>query len=135
MSEIKVGEYVRTFNGNIFKIIGGNSDDYDIDIDYWKLEATEESWIEGMEYNDNEYFFYEKYKNIKKHSFNIIDLIEEGDYVNGHKIPKFKIEINEYGNRYLFFYSFDKQCAIFEKDIKSIVTKERFEESEYRINE
>ena len=40
---MKVGDYCRTSNGNIFKIIGGNVDNYEIDIDYSKLEQTEEN--------------------------------------------------------------------------------------------
>lgn len=83
MKEIKVGEYVRTKNGNIFKITGGNSDDYDIDIDYLKLEKTEDDWFENNKYNDNGYFFDEQH--IVKHSPNIIDLIE----VRGHCKSRF----------------------------------------------
>ena len=77
---------------------------------------------------------------IKNHSKNIIDLIEVGDYVNGVKVVNIinyegdTIKVKQIGvNR-------DENCilkplVITEKDIKSIVTKEQFEQAEYKIEE
>ena len=70
MEEIKVGEYVRTKQGYIGKKIAC---------------ANERAWIViesnfllgGMPVNESE---------ITKHSSNIIDLIEAGDYVNGYRV-------------------------------------------------
>ena len=42
MEQVKVGEYVRTNNGSIFKIIGGNADDYLIDVEYFDLQKIED---------------------------------------------------------------------------------------------
>lgn len=63
-------------------------------------------------------------------SHNIIDLIEVGDYVNGHEVKSKqsgvkRIDIGEDEN-YVWLY---------ENDIKSIVTKEQFENMEYRTGE
>lgn len=62
--DIKVGKYVRSKSGSIGKIT--------------KIE-------------DNKFLYENKtlitwIGNVTKHSFNLIDLIEVGDYVNGHKI-------------------------------------------------
>ena len=134
MEEIKVGEYVRTYNGNIFKIIDGNSDNYDIDIDYYKLENTEEEWYELNRYNDNGYFFNEK--NIKKHSPNIIDLIEEGDYVNGHLVVDKYKDTDDYGKDFITIEvesDLMLHKSLLEKHIKSIVTKEMMESIKYEV--
>lgn len=124
---IQVGEYVRTkegYIGKLIQIIPNVLNYYVIDT---KIKVRNDGMPETYLYLRDGYGF--------KHSFNIIDLIEVGDYVNGHKISEFKIETNNYGYKYLVFYDFDRKCAIFERDIKSIVTKERFKESEYKVNE
>ena len=77
--EINIGDYVRTKGGNIFKIIGGNLDDWEIDISCTQLEQTEENWFESNRYNDNGYWFTDE--NIIKSSPNILDLIEVGDII------------------------------------------------------
>ena len=127
---IEVGEYIRTKKGNIFKVIDGNSDNYDIDINYFKLEITEDNWFESNRYNDNGYFFDKE--NILKHSKNIIDLIEVGDYVNGHLIVNIEIDKNKRKiiteNKYFAKY-YENGIA----KIETIVTKEQFKEMEYRV--
>ena len=131
---MNVGDYVRTKCGNIFKIIGGNEDNWEIDIDYSILENSEDGWLELFRYNDNHCFFTDM--NILKSSPNIIDLIEVGDYVNGMKIidtssQYYKLVTNlvdnnaKEGLKNVFINN--------EKDIKSIVTKEQFESMEYRL--
>ncbi len=67
----------------------------------------------------------EQYGSIVKHSKNIIDLIEAGDYVNG----KYVKEINQYkdGKSIIVLIG-----IIDENDIKSIVTKEQFESVGYK---
>jgi len=73
-------------------------------------------------------------KEIIKSSPNIIDLIEVGDYVNGHRIEE--ISINKYDVKVLYYeipsdYGYEEMLA---KQIKSIVTKEQFESMEYKVN-
>ena len=64
-------------------------------------------------------------------SHNIIDLIEVGDYVNGYYVEDvFKTFVNvAVGSNYF------QSPTIYENEIKSIVTKEQFENMEYRIGE
>ena len=54
---MKVGDYVRTRNGLIFKITSGNVDNWDLDISFDILESFEENWLELYKYNDNGSFF------------------------------------------------------------------------------
>ena len=132
---MKIGDYARTKGGNIFKIIGGNLDDWEIDISCTQLEQTEENWFESNRYNDNGYWFTDE--NIIKSSPNILDLIEVGDYVNGYEVrdisyygvpsSKTLLELDKWlGNCY-------KKIA--NEDINSILTKEQFESMEYKVGD
>ena len=70
-------------------------------------------------------------EDIIKASHNIIDLIEVGDYVNGLKV----IDIVE-NDIYISDYYAESYIGIVKvKDIKSRVTKEQFEDMEYKIGE
>ena len=71
------------------------------------------------------YYFKDEY--IIKSSPNIIDLIEVGDYVNGNRVLVVE-------NREIFFGSgFGIMMILKNEDIKTIVTKEQFEEMNYEI--
>ena len=82
-------------------------------------------------------FTREEMAKLYKHSYNIIDLIEVGDYVNGLKV----IEIKEHLHNDIevvlsngeFQWSFSKNESDY--DIKSIVTKEQFESMSYKIGD
>ena len=67
--------------------------------------------------------------NVEKASFNIIDILEVGDYVNGYYVEDvLKTFVNvAVGSNYF------QSLTIYEKDIKSIVTKEQFENIEVNI--
>ena len=93
--------------------------------------------------NDNGWFFEKsmiiKPDNIEKYiikaSFNIIDLIEVGDYVNGNKIIKIS---TDHCGRNILIYGYDDGdrqvvITIYEDEIKSIVTKEQFESIKYSL--
>ena len=111
MEEIKVGEYVRTRDGRIFKVKQINEGYLIEDIEYGGLGCF-------MEY-------------VVKHSFNIIDLIEYDDvleiFVNDNDIQKIVV----YGDE---LYSL-KIGELIAEDIKSIVTHEQFQSVEYRLEE
>lgn len=81
-------------------------------------------------------------ENVVKASYNIIDLIEVGDYVNGEKVLRTncKLEyvdddsetgVNEVDNG----LELETGWIYFEHEVQSIVTKEQFESIEYRIGE
>lgn len=75
---------------------------------------------------------YVSLKNIIKASYNIIDLIEVGDYVNGLPVAKTSEYIGTY-EKYIELYG---SCSDWEnEDIKSIVTHEQMEQMEYKIKE
>lgn len=98
MDEIKVGEYIRTKKGKIFK--------------YGK----------GRAYlgKDNE---------IVNHSFNIKDLIEEGDIVNRQIVVYIEGEgLVVERAEYIFPY-----ILIEEMEIKEILTHEQYERNCYRL--
>lgn len=74
-------------------------------------------------------------KNVIKASYNIIDILEVGDYVNGERIINI-IPIDICGNEILDNqHIFTKDGEIFENEIKSIITKEQFEQMSYEIVE
>ena len=124
--KLEVGMYVRgkyySYRGEIGKIIKNYNNDLEIAYTNSVLKTTVGSFLEdNSDINGRQYVT----------SYNIIDLIEEGDYVNGLRVEK-----NKYGELYTSFvyYGGDigKQCEIyttwlkeFKKDmIHSIVTHE-----------
>lgn len=123
MQEIEVGDYVRT-RGKIGKLIRIERDDIDISLKWYVLDDGK----------------YERYVNkpyIEKYSKNIIDLIEVGDYVNGHLVveiseniqikPLVVTEVDGKDGAVRHFYA--------EKSIKSIVTHEQFASMQYRLED
>ena len=70
--------------------------------------------------------------NIVKASFNIIDLIEVGDYVNGEKVTSAESVDKNDTDRYLGFGDYDYYIHDNE-DIKDIVTKEQFNSMKYVV--
>ena len=125
---LKLNEYVRTKDEIIAKVIGvqsGGIEKYFFDKEIHKLlNFLSQLSAENV---------------ISKHSFNIIDLIEEGDYVNGDKIVKIEEDIyigglnlwterdvpDGFGGFYRVKYR--------EKDIKFVVTHEQMEAMEYEV--
>ena len=71
-------------------------------------------------------------KKVIKASSNIIDLIEEGDYVNGVEV--IGKEFDNFNKEYLQCGVGDYVICTFEvKDIKIILTKEQFESQKYIV--
>ena len=118
---MKVGEYIRTDDGLIGKIV---SEPYEY----------KDSIGHDIDFGDNNiYNEYEMYQSIIKSSPNIIDLIEVGDYVNGCKVTT-----GNQGVGSIYIAEIDGlglKKKLYEKDIKSIVTKEQFSCMEYKIGE
>ncbi len=127
--KLEVGMYVRGkyygYRGKIGKIIKNYNNDLEIAYTNGVLKTTVGSFLDdNTDINGRQYVA----------SFNIIDLIEEGDYVNGHRV----ILVND-----TFTYasvnvetSGDATCEIIPKNnIKSIVTKEQFEQMSYKIGD
>lgn len=139
MEEIEVGDYVRTVDGVIANV------DYIEKIEYISKHKVEKTYCFDKtiyyEYEDAIYFLLEDEldKYITKHSPNIIDLIEVGDYVNGYKVIDV-MEDMQTGELHLEMpmdYTNQEKgdCTIYNKNIKSIVTKEQFQNVQYTIKE
>lgn len=124
--EIEVGECVRTQIG-IFIISHINIDFDDNDKNKCLLCQNEKVAFTSIDYIKN-----------LKHSKNIIDLVEVGDYVNGKKVKQ--IAMFEGFPDYPKLIFTDKKYlipgeTIENKDIKTIVTHEQFENIEYKVEE
>ena len=65
-------------------------------------------------------------------SFNIIDLIEVGDYVNGYKVLFIDAFFGE-GKNVKCINNEEERVCFYEEDIKDIVTKEQFNSCKYVI--
>ena len=123
MEEIKVGEYVRTKRG-IRKIVGMT------DTELYQID-------EKISINDNDVVYWAlsiKENEVLKHSPNIIDLIEVGDYVNGDKI----IDVGGAWKDNLETITIiegETRGEIVEEDIKSVVTHEQFKNMEYKVGD
>ena len=108
--KLEVGMYVRTDLGEIGKITSVASDD---------VLGTGEMTF----YNSEPYLK----GNETKASYNIIDLIEVGDYVNGCKV-------HNIANCLTIILNNEENISwINPSDIKSIVTKEMYSSVEYRV--
>ena len=132
---MKVGKYIRTPYG-IRKIVGIEKDEcYKPRVKILVFDR----YIEDVHHFG--YKFYTDEKIIKKAKFseNILDLIHVGDYVNGCKIIELatnidgkvlylETDITEFDNVYACGH-----INIYEKDIRTIVTKEQFESMKYKV--
>ena len=70
---------------------------------------------------------------ITKASHSIIDLIQKGDYVNGYLVTT-----GNDGNESIYINKLDEnglKTKLYNNDIKSIVTKEMFEQISYKAGE
>ena len=105
---LEIGEYVRTEIGTIGKVVRINEIYFTIENNRGEIDVL--------------------YEGNQKHSRNIIDLIEVGDYVNGHKINKKYVNSDN-----ILCFEIEGEETIVE--VKSIVTKQQFSNMEYKINE
>lgn len=119
--KIQVGEYIRTYNG----IIGRILEDEDIaengvyiDITFFDDYADETNFV--------------KYEDIKSHSFNIIDLLKVEDII--------KMKDNDMNYLETIYINDEGMLEAVKEDseynnmkIISIVTKEQFKNVEYEV--
>lgn len=126
--ELKENMYVRNCYGRIAKI--EYIEDNTAYCDNWLYQSYED-YIIFINLNDEE-----DINEITKASYNIIDILEEGDYVNEQKVY-YDEELD-----FLYVQSFDLdgnlyQTSITKKsfidNIKTIVTKESYSSVEYRV--
>lgn len=72
---------------------------------------------------------------ILKESFDIIDLIQAGDIVNGEKVGYVDEFIGAMRQYYYDYEDINKDCGHWQEEIETILTKEQFENNVYRIGE
>ena len=130
-NEIKVGEYVRTKEGYIGKLVEYIPNA----LNYLKIDVGREI-IHCDNSRDN--FIYTRYGFQLKHSPNLIDLIECEDYVNGEKVEEIAEPslANDY-NRLIYCNECEGsyKLILFNKDIKEIVTKEMMKSISYKVKQ
>ena len=116
---IEVGEYVRTKTGYIGIVENIN--------DFRPPEAKI-----CVDFNVPDLIFLGK-TDIIKHSKNIIDLVEVGDYVNGEKIEQITTDSGYKKYHTTGFGLYDEYDN--ENVIHSILTKEQYEANCYKVKE
>lgn len=119
--ELRENMYVRTNDGYINKIKKVNQ--------FNVLVYGRDLFGEELNIPNNE---------ITKASYNIIDILEVGDYVNDKKIVDVGCLTNgpEKGTKVIDYYIAPNVVYYFKnKDIKSIVTKEQMEQMSYKVGE
>lgn len=128
--ELKEGMYVRTkYNDFCNCVVIRKIDEID--------EDDNKFWIDEYvfdTYGDEQNKICEE--DVQKASFNIIDLIEVGDYVNGHLVIDKYNDNDDYGRDFTNITLEDSSLlnkGIIESEIKSIVTKEQFESMKYEV--
>lgn len=121
--KLEVGMYIRTKDGIIARIKEIDNNE--------RLYLNQKS-IYTDDYEHDLIIDYE----VIKASYNIIDILEEGDYVNGYKVSL-------KGYDYAHFVQCDypvengttNHYKFYEQAIKSVVTKEMYKDMKYRIGE
>ena len=128
--KLEIGKFIRTPYG-IRKIVNITKDD---GYGKPKVRVIELDRHLNTPYKFD-YIFYTDENVIKKckTSYNIIDILEIGDYVNGY--PIYEIVEYEDDTRAIVTANDNKSIIWKKQDIKSIVTKQQFENMEYRIGE
>ena len=119
--EIEVNEYVRTNNNYIRKVIAERLNGYLVDVSYYN-EIIDDTTLGIIGKED-----------IKKHSKNLIDLIEVGDIVKD-EYNKYEVAFVKDDKIYCNDYNLDDSLiTLREQDIKAILTKEQMEDNCYKV--
>ena len=128
--KLEVGKFIRTPYG-IRKIVNITKDD---GYGKPKVRVIELDRHLNTPYKFD-YIFYTDENVIKKckTSYNIIDILEIGDYVNGY--PIYEIVEYEDDTRAIVIADDNKSIMWKKQDIKSVITHEQIEQMEYRIGE
>lgn len=125
METLSVGMYVRTKKG-IAKIIDRilEPDHY-----YFKMWVTDKF----LEINDDTEYISEV--DVLKASYNIIDILEVGDYVNGKQVIETYYKSDEKWHLEIVDSRLLTHDELKHVNIQSIVTKEQFEQMAYKVGE
>ena len=119
----KYGDFIRTNDGIIDKIKTinkyGTVTKYDDKED--KISVVTNYYINsGLKVNEDD---------IVKHSKNLIDLLQEGDYANGYKV----IAKSDDGYIVILTDDIDQGELLTEEEIETILTKEQYQANCYTV--
>ena len=126
LEDLKVGQYVR------FKDKRGNT--YIRNIKEVCNEQPHKSWGAIIIDKNANNVPYVSLKNIIKASYNIIDILEVGDYVNGCYIQEIK-SLKDNVMVCMLDSDYEFVSTINNKDITSVVTHEQMEQMAYKVGE
>lgn len=125
--KLKENMYVRNCYGRIAKI--EYIEDNTAYCDNWLYQSYEDH-ITFINLDDEE-----DIDEILKASYNIIDILEVGDYVNGYKI---KYIDDCKGAMREFYYDYEnpnEDAGHWQEEIKSVITHEQMEQMAYKVVE
>lgn len=120
--KLKVGQFARLKSGYICKIININ-------------DFREPNMEYGVEANYLKDVMFIGDDDVVKGSYNIIDLIEIGDYVNSYKIGYID---DCKGAMREFYYDYENpndDVGHWQEEIKTIITHEQMEQMAYKVGE
>ena len=110
---IKKDDYARLNTGEIVKVLGIRENNANKKAIYYGIYETD--WFDSAA--------------TENFSNEIIDLIECEDYVNGRKV----MYIRDYEEFKRLDFDEDIDDYIYKEDIKTILTKEQFEQNSYKV--
>ena len=110
---IKKDDYARLNTGEIVKVLGIRENNANKKAIYYGIYETD--WFDSAA--------------TENFSDEIIDLIECEDYVNGRKV----MYIRDYEEFKRLDFDEDIDDYIYKEDIKTILTKEQFEQNSYKV--
>ena len=119
--KLEVGMYVRTKDGIIAKVDYIDNDTIFFDKELYRTYGDSIDFLE----KDN-------LERIVKASYNIIDILEIGDYVNGSPICLIKTDEKD---KIWIYTDSNYKYGYLENESKSIVTKEQFEQMAYKVGD
>jgi hypothetical protein len=123
IEELEIGMYVRTKDYSHYRSKIGKIDGLVRTPNTYHLDCEESHCITTID-------------SIEKASYNIIDLIEEGDYVNGYKVVRVDEKCSLYPKTLKAIYNArEDMFDIFNEDIKEILTKEEYENNVYKVGD
>ena len=115
--KLEVGQFARLKSGYICKIININ-------------DFREPNMKYGVEANYLKDVMFIGDDDVVKASYNIIDILEKGDYVNGHRIEEIDFDDEE------IFTDSEYYCGVVEFcNIKSVITHEQMEQMAYKVGD
>lgn len=120
--KLKVGQFARLKSGYICKIININ-------------DFREPNMKYGVEANYLKDVMFIGDDDVVKASYNIIDILEVEDYVNGQIVTQIIPNNRKKEPSTMIYTGTNYYVGLYDENIKSIVTKESMEQMAYKVEE